>query len=788
MLMAMEALLLALAAGLGFIVAYHTYGRWLGQRIFALSAKAVCPSHRLCDNADYVPTKKAIVFGHHFTSIAGTGPIVGPAIAVMWGWLPALLWVVFGSIFIGAVHDLGSLVVSMRHNGQTIGDVAGRVLNKRVRILFLLILFMGLTIVLAIFGLVIATVFRQYPASIFPCTVQIPIAVGIGVWLHRRGASLLVPSLIALAVMYLTVVIGDENFSTDWPVLAPMMHGLHSANAWMASWSNITWVIVLLVYSYAASVLPVWLLLQPRDYINSLQLLSAMGLIVLGLVAAAFIGGAPPVEGAERQPLEIVAPMWNPHPAGAPMIFPFLFITIACGAVSGFHCLVSSGTSSKQIDNEPDARFVGYGSMLTEGFLATLVIIACVAGLGLGIHHTRFDVSSSVGVLITTDIVLLGREAFDARYESWSSAGGLARTVGSFVDGSANLLRVIGVPLGVALALMGVLVASFAGTTLDTACRLQRYVIQELAATFLPRRDESACPKCGYTLWQRSAGALAPEGRASVATGGAIPEGMSGTRGSDTQEHFRPGGAVEAHDRVDAHISAESREAASGCVRCPECGEIITPEQIERAGESMLPAAFSAINPVHWLTNKHGATIFAIVIAAALAALPVADVTPGFWSTLTSGGVAEAWTWLTTNGGRGGVILWPLFGATNQLLAGLAFIVITLYLRRRGRALWFLLLPMAFMLLMPMWAMSWQVFVGSADQPRWLMPAVGTTNWPLALIGIASIAIEIWMIVEALMVWPRVRGVIEGGATDAAQERERAGNASRDSQSLIVGV
>ena len=821
MLLAMGTLLIALAAGLGFILAYHTYGRWLGQRIFALSAQAVCPSHRLCDNADYVPTKKAIVFGHHFTSIAGTGPIVGPAIAVMWGWLPALLWVVFGSIFIGAVHDLGSLVVSMRHNGQTIGDVAGRVLNRRVRILFLFILFMGLTIVLAIFGLVIATVFRQYPASIFPCMVQIPIAVAIGVWLHRRGANLLVPSIIALAIMYLTVVIGDENFKTDLPVLTPIMHALHAANAWMASWSNITWVIVLLLYSYVASVLPVWLLLQPRDYINSLQLLSAMGLIVVGLVGAAFFGGAPPVEGAERQPLEIVAPMWNPHPAGAPMIFPFLFITVACGAVSGFHCLVSSGTSSKQIDNEPDARFVGYGSMLTEGFLATLVIIACVAGLGLGLrlseyswtgidsggfavwfpideHMTaymnlagpnpywvevwddraqtimhrikatldesglrRFD---EVDLLVSArhNAAIVSESAWRSRYLSWTHSQGLASTVGSFVDGSANLLRAIGVPLGVALALMGVLVASFAGTTLDTACRLQRYVIQELAATFLPKREASGCPKCGYTLWQRTrartnraassmprgafdAGASTPEGSRGVATGGANPEAMS-----------------------------EHREAASGDVRCPECGEMITPEQIERAGESMLPVAFSAINPIHWLTNKHGATVFAIVIAAALAALPPTDVSPGFWNTLFTGGVDNARTWLTTNGGRGGIILWPLFGATNQLLAGLAFIVITFYLRRRGRALWFLLMPMGFMLLMPMWAMSWQVFVGSADNPRWLLPAVGATNWPLALIGIASIAIEIWMIVEALLVWPRVRGVMERGATDAIDDSVRA--------------
>ncbi|MDA7657800.1 carbon starvation protein A, partial [Verrucomicrobia bacterium] len=207
----MTPLLIALLAGVGFIVAYHTYGRWLGGKIFALSAKTVCPSIRLEDGADYVPTSRSIVFGHHFTSIAGTGPIVGPAIAIMWGWLPALLWVVFGSIFIGAVHDFGALVVSLRNNGQTVGDIAGRVLNRRVRLLFLLILVMSLTIVLAIFGLVIASVFRLYPAAIFPCIVQIPLAIGIGLLIHRKGANILVPSLVVLATMYFSVFFGDRG-------------------------------------------------------------------------------------------------------------------------------------------------------------------------------------------------------------------------------------------------------------------------------------------------------------------------------------------------------------------------------------------------------------------------------------------------------------------------------------------------------------------------------------------------------------------------------------------------
>ena len=225
----MGTLFIAIGAAVAFIVAYHTYGRWLGQRVFRLSAQTICPSCRLNDGVDYVPTSKAVVFGHHFTSIAGTGPIVGPAIAIMWGWLPALLWVILGSIFIGAVHDFGALVVSLRNNGQTVGEVAGRVLNRRVRLLFLFVLFMSLTIVLAIFGLVIAAVFKQYPAAIFPCMVQIPIAVAIGLWLHRKGVGLLIPSLLALAVMYLTVIYGDQGW-------------LHSINTTMAGWSIMTWV------------------------------------------------------------------------------------------------------------------------------------------------------------------------------------------------------------------------------------------------------------------------------------------------------------------------------------------------------------------------------------------------------------------------------------------------------------------------------------------------------------------------------------------------------------------
>ena len=608
----MQTLLIALLSGIGFIVAYHTYGRWLGRKIFRLSADAVCPSERLKDGVDYVPTSKSVVFGHHFTSIAGTGPIVGPAIAIMWGWVPALLWVVLGSIFIGAVHDFGALVVSLRNNGQTVGDIAGRVLNKRVRLLFLFTLFMALTVVLAIFGLVIAAVFKLYPAAIFPCVVQIPIAIAIGVLLHRKGVGLLLPSLIALAVMYLAVIYGNAGV-------------LGAFNKSLAAWPIWTWVVVLLGYSYVASVLPVWTLLQPRDYINSLQLISALALIVLGLFAAAMAGG----EG--KQALTMVAPAWDFSPKNAPDIFPFLFITIACGACSGFHCLVSSGTSSKQLKSETDARFVGYGSMLIEGFLATLVIVACGAGLGLGLA-------------MKDGSVLTGQAAWNAQYGDWTAAGALAAKVGAFVQGSANFLQSLGIAPPVAIALMGVLVASFAGTTLDTACRLQRYVIQELGATL--------------------------------------------------------GGKVE--------------------------------------GDGPAPAA-----PFALLQNKHGATIFAVVIAAGMAAIPQ--------------GGAE---WSLANAGKGGLTLWPLFGATNQLLAGLSFLVITFYLWRRGRAIWFLVIPMVFMLIMPMWAMIHQLF----KSPGWLVG--DKPDYLLGGIGLATILLEIWMIIEAVRLFPKAKGVLEENVLD----------------------
>ena len=620
----MSTLLIALAAFVGYIVAYHTYGRWLARRVFCLAGDAPVPSVQLRDNVDYVPTRKQVIFGHHFTSIAGTGPIVGPAIAVFWGWLPALLWVVFGSIFIGAVHDFSALVVSLRNRGQTVGDIAGRMIAPRARVLFLLILFFALTIVLAIFGLVIASIFDMYPESVLSVWVAMPVAVVVGIWVYKRGGNLLWPSLLALGVLYLAIYVGAY-----WlPIVMPSPEGETVSilgTSISAEWFNpvIIWTLVLLVYCFIASVLPVWLLLQPRDFVNSHQLIVALIVLVTGLAVAGFSGQADIVQSAPAVVAEADIP------DGAPPIMPFLFITVACGAISGFHCLVSSGTTSKQVACEPDAQFVGYGAMLLESALAVLVILACCAGVGMGkFDRVADDSFSGYGYQqATTDGAagsepLVGQQAWRTRYDpsqGWS-AFGLGAKVGAFVEGGANFIAAVGLPLKLAMGIMAVLVACFAATTLDTATRLQRYVIQELATT----------------------------------------------------------------------------------ARVP------------------------------LLRNKYVATLLAVTCAGALAMLRAPDKGPG----------------------TGGLILWPMFGAVNQLLAGLALMVTVFYLWRRNKPVWFVAIPMVALLVMPVWAMIWQMF---NSQSGWYVKE----NYLLLGIGGVVVALQIWMVIEGLATWRRAKGILE---------------------------
>ena len=427
---------------LGYLLMYRVYGRFLANRIFNVSDKNPTPAVEMQDGLDFVPTKKQVIFGHHFTSIAGTGPIVGPAIAIIWGWLPAILWVFLGSIVMGAVHDFGSLIISLRNKGKSISDYTSKYINSRTRVLFFVVVFLELWIVISVFGLVIASIFKMFPGSVFPVWLQIPIAILLGQFIYRLKGNLTLSTLVAVVFMYLTVVVGRFL-----PIEIPTILGIPSTGVW---------TILLLVYAYFASVLPVTTLLQSRDYINAFQLVFAMALMVIGVIVSGLMGS-----------LEMVAPVIAVKPEGAPNLIPFLFITIACGAISGFHSLVSSGTTAKQVSSERDSLFVGYGSMLTEGALAVLVIIAVGAGIGMG--HLTGDGETLFGV-----------EAWNNHYSSWAAAGGLDMKVGAFVEGSANMIGSIGIPVEIAMVIMGVFVASFAGTTLDTATRIQRYVISEV--------------------------------------------------------------------------------------------------------------------------------------------------------------------------------------------------------------------------------------------------------------------------------------------------------------------
>lgn len=426
----------------GYILMYRLYGKYIGRRIFKINKDNKVPSVEMKDGIDYVPTKKEVIFGHHFASIAGTGPIVGPAIAVIWGWLPAVLWVFFGSIFIGAVHDFGVLIVSMRNQGKSISDIAGKYINKRIKFIFFIIVFIELWIVISIFGLIIALVFDMFPASIIPVWAEIPIAIILGFLINKKGKNIWTWSIYAVILMYITVYIGYL-----FPYNIPEIFGIPHTGIW---------TIILLIYAFIASVLPVGTLLQPRDFINSHQLLIAMILLVSGILFSSFSGE-----------LNIVAPAIQTSPSGSPSMWPYIFIIIACGAVSGFHSLVSSGTSSKQVLSEKDSLFVGYGSMLTEGALAILVIIATVAGIGMGYENQSGE-------------TLFGVQAWNDHYSSWMAANGLGSKLNAFVIGSANMIDSIGVPKKIAIVVMGVFVASFAGTTLDTGTRIQRYVITEL--------------------------------------------------------------------------------------------------------------------------------------------------------------------------------------------------------------------------------------------------------------------------------------------------------------------
>ncbi len=431
--------MLVILALAGYLLAYRFYGRYLGRKIFRISAGAVMPSHEFNDGVDFVPTRPHIIFGHHFTTIAGLGPIVGPAIGIIWGWLPAFLWVFLGSIFMGAVHDFATLIISARTRGKSIGELTGDVIGPSTRYALQFIMQLLLFIVLAVFAMIVSSLFVMYPEAVVPVWAQIPVAVWLG-WQIRKGRNDLLYSLVALLLLYGFVLLGVR-----FPVELP----------WDRDTNVVVWCLILFAYVFFASTLPVQKLLQPRDYINSHQLLVAMLLLILGVVLARPEMVAPPINGEAFLPGSDV-----------PDLAPLLFIVIACGAISGFHSLASSGTTVKQVSNERDTLPIGYGAMITESFLAVLVIVAAGAGLGMGMEKN--------GELF------LGVDAYRAHYSSWSSANGLAAKLDAFIVGAANLFSAIGIPVRYGAAFVVVFIVSFANTTLDSAARIQRISLQEI--------------------------------------------------------------------------------------------------------------------------------------------------------------------------------------------------------------------------------------------------------------------------------------------------------------------
>lgn len=537
---------------IGMLGGYLFYSKFIAQKILALDNSRTTPAHTLKDGIDYVPTNKYVLWGHHFTSVAGAAPIIGPAIAVIWGWVPATLWVIFGTVFMAGVHDMSAVWASMRNKGQSIGSIAGSVMGTRVRSLMMVVIFLLLLMVNAVFGVAIANMMIKTPSAVLPVWGALVVAAIIGQCIYRYKMSLPIVSLVGVIALYTLIYLGPM-----FPIVLP--------ETIMGLPDNAVWILILFVYAAIASLLPVWMLLQPRDYINGLQLF--VGLILL--YAAIFI--ATP---------DIVAPAFNTNlPASTPPIMPLLFVTIACGAISGFHGLVATGTTSKQIDKEEDARFVGYFGALGEGMLALGAILAATAGFA-------------------------SLSDWKAVYQKFGDG-----SIGAFIDGGATILNAgVGIEMVLSQTMLTVMAALFAGTTMDTGVRLQRYIFQEFGEF--------------YNL------------------------------------------------------------------------------------------------PV--LTKGSVATFLAVGSCLLLA--------------FGAGGI----------GGEGGMIIWPLFGTTNQLMAALTLMIVTVILLRKGKPVWYTLAPLSFLLVMTVFALLIQLKTFYVDG-----------NWLLIIMDIIILIATILVTFESLSVLRR---------------------------------
>ncbi|OFT30596.1 carbon starvation protein CstA [Corynebacterium sp. HMSC08F01] len=547
----MSSLILVLV-GLAMMAAgYLLYSKFLGKKVYQLSDAYSTPAHTMEDGVDYVPTNKYVLWGHHFTSVAGAAPIIGPAVAVIWGWVPAFLWVTLGTVFFAGMHDMGALWASQRHRGHSIGTLSGRYIGARGRNLFLIVIFLLLLMVNTAFAVVISNLLISTPTAVIPTWGAILVALLIGQAIYRFNWNLPLVSFVGVAALYGLMILGDRM-----PLALPeVMLGIPD-RGW--------WIIFLFLYAFIASLLPVWVLLQPRDYINGLQLF--VGLIIL---YGSFFVVRP----------EIVAPtLRDTVPDGTPGIFPLLFVTIACGAISGFHGIVSSGTSSKQIDKETDVRFVGYFGAVGEGLLALGTIVATTAGF-----NTITD--------------------WENVYNEWNAGG-----VDAFIQGGGALMNEgLGIPQSLSGTILATMAVLFAATTMDSGIRLQRFVVTEIGDLM------------GFKL--------------------------------------------------------------SGLI----------------------------------------ATVIAV-------------------------GCALGLTFSMGIDGSGGMLIWPLFGTTNQLMAGLTLSIVAIMLTKLRRPSWPVLVPLVFVTVMSLWAAVLQVrtFYNSG-------------NWLLLVLDVIIICCAIWVIAEAFTAISKAR-------------------------------
>ena len=424
----MNAIWLALLGIAAYIIGAILYSRFISVKIYRYSSSFVTPAHEMEDGVDYVPTNPYVLWGHHFTSVAGAAPIIGPAIAVIWGWLPAILWIVLGTVFFAGIHDMAAIWISVRNKAESISTISEKLLGRSASMLFTLIVFLVLLMVNSVFAVAISNSFVSTPTSIVPSWGAIVVAIIVGQLIYRLKWNLPIVSIAAVIVLYLLIFLG-----TSMPFSLPETAMGLGAGAW--------WIIILFVYAAIASTLPVWSLLQPRDYINGIQLFIGLGILYLAIL----VGGP-----------TIVAPAINSSmPAGSPPIIPLLFVTIACGAISGFHGLVGSGTTSKQINKETDIRLVGYGGSLGEGLLALAALLAVSAGFA-------------------------SQDAWREAYSAFGKGG----LVGFINSGATVVSSGLGINHAFAVNLLAVMGILFAGTTMDTGVRLQRYIIQEWGKRF----------------------------------------------------------------------------------------------------------------------------------------------------------------------------------------------------------------------------------------------------------------------------------------------------------------